>query len=299
MSKIKLSLQQRQELWAYAFLFIPLTFFVFIRFYPSLFAFNVALRDWTMLSLDQPFVGLDNFGVLMNDQVFWRALRNTFVYVFVGVPVQMMVGLGIALMIHKVNRCVGFYRMIYFLPYVTSSVAVAWVWRWMYQPHLGILNTILLSMGFPQMGFLGDPKQALFSIMAMVVWQGLGFQMILFLAGLEMIPDMYYEAASIDGAHGRQIFWKITLPLLNPTIVFSAVVSSIRFLQIFTEVLNMSNEGAGGPLNSTISIVLYIYRIAFGRFRMGYASAATVVLFALIMVITLIQMKVLTKKVEY
>jgi multiple sugar transport system permease protein len=133
----------------------------------------------------------------------------------------------------------------------------------------------------------------------MIIWHGVGFQIVLFLAGLQMIPDMYYEAAQIDGANSWQIFFRITLPLLNPTIVFVVVMSSIRYLQVFSEVMNMSNEGLGGPLNSTISTVLHIYRTAFHRFDMGRASAMTVVLFAIVLVITIIQMKLVTRKYEF
>jgi multiple sugar transport system permease protein len=295
----KRSLKQQQELWAFGFLAIPLLFFAIVRLYPTLYAFSISLRDWSMLSLERPFVGLQNYKQLFNDEVFWKAMQNTFKYAVIGVPLQLIVGLSIALMLHQIKRFVPFFRMLYFVPYVTSIVAVAWVWRFMYQPHIGIFNRLLLDLGFEQINFLRDPSLALFSILAMVVWHGVGFQIVLFLTGLEMIPDMYYEAARIDGANSRQIFFRITLPLLNPTIVFVVIMSSIRSLQIFSEVMSMSNEGLGGPLNSTISIVLHIYRTAFHRFDMGRSSAMTVVLFAIVLIITAIQMKAVTRKYEY
>lgn len=295
----KRTLQQKQELWAFGFLAIPLLFFFIVRFFPAFYAFNVSLRDWSMLSLERPFVGLDNFRQLQSDEVFWKALKNTFKYVFLGVPIQVIIGLSIALMLHQIKRFVPLFRTLYFVPYITSIVAVAWVWRFMYQPHIGLFNRFLLDLGFDQIQFLRDPSIALYSILAMVVWHGLGFQIVLFLAGLEMVPEMYYEAARIDGANAPQIFFKITLPLLNPTIVFVVVMSTIRFLQIFSEVINMSNEGLGGPLNSTISMVVYIYRTGFQRFQMGRASAMTVVLFLIVLLITFIQLKVVTKPYEY
>lgn len=295
----KRTLQQKQELWAFSFLAIPLFFFVVVRFFPTFYSFNVSLRDWSMLSLERPFVGLGNFRNLASDDVFWKALGNTFKYVFLGVPIQIILGLGIALMLHNIKRFVPLFRTLYFVPYVTSVVAVAWVWRFMYQPHIGLFNRVLLDLGFEQVQFLRNPNTALYSILAMVIWHGLGFQIVLFLAGLEMIPEMYYEASRIDGANSRQIFLKITLPLLNPTIVFVVIMSTIRFLQIFSEVINMSNEGLGGPLNSTISMVLHIYRTGFHKFQMGRASAMTVVLFLIVLVITFIQLKVVTRPYEY
>lgn len=298
-TKKRLTLRQQQEVWAYAFMGIPLLFFAFIRFYPALYAFNISLRNWSMLAQAKPFVGLQNYRDIFQDEVFWKALKNTFTYAVLGVPLQLVIGLGVALLLYNIKRLVAFFRALYFVPYVTSVVAVAWVWRFMYQPHIGIFNRILMDLGFEQIQFLRNPDTALYSILAMIIWHGVGFQIVLFLAGLQMIPDMYYEAAQIDGANSWQIFFRITLPLLNPTIVFVVVMSSIRYLQVFSEVMNMSNEGLGGPLNSTISVVLHIYRTAFHRFDMGRASAMTVVLFAIVMVVTLIQMKLVTRKVEY
>lgn len=294
-----MSLRQREQLWAYAFLTVPLLFFIFIRMAPALFAFNVSLREWGILSNNKPFVGLQNFAALMGDEVFWQSMKNSLLYVVVGVPLVMTLGLAIALLIQQATRFSGIYRTLYFIPYVTSAVAVSWVWKWMYQKHIGLFNQLLLRLDLPQMGFLQDPSTALYSIVAVIVWQALGFQILIFVAGLETIPETYYDAARIDGANGWQLFRYVTLPLLNPTVVFLVVISSIRLIQVFTEVQNMSPEGEGGPLNSTISIVLYIYRLAFRNFRMGYASAATVVLFLLIMGLTLLQMRVLTKRFEY
>lgn len=278
---------------------VPLLFFAFIRFYPALYAFNISLRDWSMLSLERPFIGLQNYISLLDDQVFWQAMKNTFTYAILGVPLQIIIGLGVALMLNAIKRAVPFFRTLYFMPYVTSVVAIAWVWRFMYQPNIGVVNRILMNLGFDQINFLRDPNGSLFAILAMVVWHGVGFQIVLFLSGLQMIPEMYYEAAKIDGANSCQIFTKITLPLLNPTIVFVVIMSSIRYLQMFAEVQNMSNEGLGGPLNSTITVVLHMYRTAFHRFDMGRASAMTVVLFVIVLIITLIQMKVVTRPYEY
>lgn len=296
---MRLTLAQRRALWAYLALSVPLLFFLFLRLGPAGYALHVGFFEWDILSPNRPFVGLDNYRKLFADPVFRQSLWNTIVYVVVGVPAQLIVGIGVALLIQRANRFAGLFRMIYFIPFVTSTVAVAWVWRWMLMKNTGVINQILGFFGIPDQPFLGSPSQAIYMIIAAAVWQGLGFQMVIFLAGLEAIPEQFYEAARIDGATPWRLFRHITLPLLNPTIVFSAIIGSIRYLQLFTEVLNMSDQGRGGPLNSTKSLVLFIYQEAFQRFHMGYASAATVVLFALILAMTVLQMRVIRKEVSY
>lgn len=296
---MSVSLAKRQWLWAYLFLAVPILFFLGIRIGPTLYAFWVGLHRWDPIALDRPFVGLENFRRMGSDEVFWRSLRNTWVYVVVGVPVSLVLSLAVALGLQKLTRFVGFYRLLYFVPYVTSLVAVSWVWRWMYTPN-GILNEGLSVFGF-QLGFLQSPTQAIYAIIAMTVWQGLGFQIVIFLAGLEAIPDVYYEAAALDGAGAWERFRHMTIPLLNPTLVFLTVVGVIGSLQVFTQIRNMTSQGQGGPLNSTISIVLYVYRLAFDSLpsRMGYASAVTVVLFLMILAVTIVQLKVLSRQHDY
>jgi multiple sugar transport system permease protein len=300
----RLSLRRRRQLWAYAFILIPLFFFLSIRIYPTLFAFNVSVREWNILSPEKPFVGLDNFEKVWQEfqnpkSVVRHAFQNTFAYVIVGVPVQLVLALFIALMLDRITRLVSFFRAIYFIPFVTSTVAISWVWRWMYQPRFGPVNLLLSSLGLPEQKFLLHPDQALLSITAVAIWQGLGFAIIIFLAGLKQIPQTYYEAARIDGANRRQLFRHVTLPLLNPTIVYLAVLQTISFLRMFTQVINMTRQGDGGPLNSTVTVVLHMYREGFGRYKMGSAAALMVILFLVIMVITLVQMRVLTRRVEY
>ncbi len=302
--KLKLRLRHREALWGYAFIGLPLLFFLVVRIYPALLAFNVSLHEWDIMSRARPFVGLDNFRQLAADPVFWKAATNTFWYVVITVPAELALGLAVASLIQSANKFQGFYRTVYFIPYITSTVAVSWVWRWLYFKNGGVLNQLLLAVGLPAQPFLSGPAQALYSIAAVVVWQALGYQVVIFLAGLEMIPPTFKEAAKIDGANAWQIFRRITLPLLNPTIVFLAVLGTISSLQIFTQIMNMTSGGSGqgdlgGPLNSTLSLVVYIYSLAFYKFKMGYASAITVVLFAVILVVTLVQMKVLNRRIEY
>ncbi|MFD0695334.1 carbohydrate ABC transporter permease [Paenibacillus sp. GCM10027628] len=286
---------RQKYVFIYSCLFIPLLFFLGIRIVPILYSFNISFREWDMLSEEKPFVGLSNFVHLFHDEVFIASLRNTLIYVIAGVPAQLMVGLVIALLLHRVNRFKGLFRTVYFIPYVTSVVAVSWVFRWTLMKN-GILNAVLIKLGFEPQLFLGSPSQGIYIIIAVMIWQNVGFQMLIFLTGLETIPKSYEEAAAIDGAGYWQRLWHITLPLLNPVIVFSVVIASISFLQSFTQVLNMTN---GGPLNSTVSLVLYIYNLAFKYFKMGEAAAATIILFAIILSLSLLQMKILNRKIEY
>ncbi|MUG72324.1 carbohydrate ABC transporter permease [Paenibacillus validus] len=290
-----LSVKQQRYLFIYGCLIVPLIFFITIRIAPILYSFNISLREWDMLSEDKPFVGLANFVTLFQDEVFLSALRNTFVYVLVGVPGQLIAGLSIALLLQSITRFRGLYRAVYFIPYVTSIVAVSWVFRWILMRN-GIANALFLELGLSPQLFLGSPSQAIYLIILVIIWQAVGFQMLIFLAGLQHIPTLYYDAAAIDGAGAWQRFRHITLPLLNPVIVFSVVIGSIGFLQTFTQVLSMTD---GGPLNSTLSLVLHIYNLAFKHFKMGEAAAATVVLFAFILALSLLQLKLLNKKIEY
>jgi multiple sugar transport system permease protein len=294
------TLSQRRALTAYILILVPLAFFIFIRILPTLSALQVAFYQWDMLSDNRPFVGLDNFQQLAGDAAFKAAMGNTLKYLLLGVPSGLIISLAIALALSRIKRLAGLFRTVYFIPFVTSLVAVSWVWRWLYQPQRGSLNVLLTTIGIPAQPFLQSTQQALPSIVAVNVWHDLGFQIVIFLAGLNAIPDLYYEAARLDGAGRWALFRHITLPLLNPTIVFLAVTSAISSLQVFTQVQNMSAQGTGGPLNSTLSLVLYVYQKAFGgAYQMGYASAMTVVLFVLILAITLIQLRVLSRRYEY
>ncbi len=294
-----LTLERRKWLWGYAFIAIPLLFFLSIRIGPTLYAFWVSFHKWDPIALDRPWIGLDNYRAMADDKVFWKALRNTWVYVLVGVPLGVSISLMIALGLQRMIRFAGFFRALYFLPYVTSLVAVGWVWRWIYMPN-GFLNEFLGWFGFAGTSWLGNPSTAIYAIIVTTVWHGLGFQVVIFLAGLESIPQDYLEAASLDGASGWQKFRDIVIPQLNPTIVFIVVTAVISNLQVFTQVRSMSSQGTGGPLNSTSSLVLYVYQQAFQSLpsKMGYASAITVVLFVMILAVTVVQLKVLQRDTD-
>lgn len=289
----QVSIQTRRTLVAYSFLLIPLLFFLGIRIYPALYAFLMAFSEKRTGSFS-----LENFSRLLTDAVFWRALINTFLYVIVTVPIQLGLGLLIALAIEKVKRFKWLYRTIYFLPYVTSIVAISWVWKLMYDKDYGFFNELLGSFGISPQAWLSNPKLALLCISAVMIWQSVGFSMLIFMAGLQVIPKSFYEAAEIDGSNSWQKFWKITFPLLNPTLVFLVVTGVIEALQTFTQVHNLAGP-SGGPLNSTMSIAVYMYKVAFLEFNMVYASAIAIILFMIILLVTLVQLKVLNKNYEY
>jgi multiple sugar transport system permease protein len=296
----RLTISQRRTVWAYIFLFIPLLFFIFIRIMPTLSAFNISLHEWNPLSTEQTFVGIANYQELWEDLLDSKspthhAFVNTLKYVLIGMPLQLIIALIIALLLNEITRFSVIFRAIYFIPFVTSTVAIAWVWRWLYEPQFGLFNVFLSFFGIGRQPFLKSPDTALYSITAVVVWQGLGFAIIIFLAGLKQIPETFYEAARIDGASRWQSFWRITLPLLNTTVVYLAVLGTIGFLRMFDYVINMTTQGDGGPLNSTTTVTLRVYREAFSSFNMGYASALTVALFVVILIITIVQLKVLSR----
>jgi len=290
------SIKQKQVVWAWTFLSVPILFYVVIRFYPTFDAIVLSFQSWNLLGTRE-FVGFENFVKLWNDPEFWQVFGNTFAYLIIGTPISLILSFFIAYHLDKTRFLHGTLRALYFLPFLTSTVAMAWVWRWFYQPvPIGLFNNLLASAGFEQIAFLNSTTNALPSILAPAVWAGLGFQIIIFMAGLRAIPISYYEAARIDGVSSWTTLKEITLPLLKPTIVFIVVFSSIGFLRIFDQVFNMTTNNPGGPLNSTKPLVLMIYQTAFSSFDMGYAAAQTVVLFTVLLTVSLIQLRILRDK---
>ena len=272
--------------------FVHLIVFIFT---PIAFAAYLSVHRWDIIVSDQPFIGLDNFKEMLSDPTFWNAFKNTFIY-SLNVPLGMIISLSVALMMHKRMKGVGFLRTLYFLPSVTSFVAIALVWMWIYHPSFGAANFFLNLVGLPPLQWLNSAQTAMISIIIFSVWLGLGYQMVIFLAGLQGIPDELYEAALIDGASGWKRFWRITLPLLKPTTFFILVTSLIGSFQVFTSVYVMTG---GGPVRSTDVVVYHIYQAAWEQLRMGYASAMSWVLFIIIMIATWVQFKLMGREVEY
>lgn len=295
-----LTLARRKVLWAYIFLAIPIIFFLYIRIYPTFFAFQMSLFDWNPLAVEQEFVGFENYRELAEEMgkersATRKAFENTAKYIALGMPLQLVLALLIALMLNEIRFLSTLYRLLFFLPFVTSTIAIAWVFRILYERQ-GFINTMLDAFSLPTQPFLRSPDQALYSITAVVIWQGLGFAVIIFLAGLKQIPQMYYEAARIDGASRWQAFWGITFPLLNPSIVYLIVLQSISFLRMFAPVYAMTIQGSGGPLNSTTTVVLRVVREAFDSNNFGFAATLTVVLFVIILIVTVLQLALTSRR---
>lgn len=289
----RLPVSQKRTVWAWGFLAVPLVFYIVVRFYPTANAVLLSFQEWNLLGT-RNWTGLDNYRQLIQDDVFWKVFKNTFVYLLIGTPVSLVLAFFIAYHLDRIRFLHGTIRALYFLPFMTSAVAMAWVWRWFYQPvPIGLFNNFLATVGIPQINFLNSTTNALPSVLAPAIWAGLGFQVIIFMAGLRAIPKTYYEAAYIDGVSSWTILREITLPLLKPTIVFLVVFSSIGFLRIFDHVFNMTTNNPGGPLNSTKPLVLMIYDTAFNSFNMGYAAAQTVVLFIILLLVSLLQLRLL------
>ena len=238
-------------------------------------------------------VGIDNYTRLFRDPIFWRALRNTFYFALVGGPLTVAVSLGAALLVNaRLARFRGLFRTVYFAPVVTTLVAVAVVWRYLLHARYGLVNYGLEQIGVQPVDWLGDPHWSMPAIILLAVWKNFGYNMIIFIAGLQNIPEELYEAAHIDGATGWRRFRHITLPMLAPTFLFVGIITMIGYFQLFAEPYVMTQ---GGPIKSTLSVVLYMYEEGFRWWRMGYAAAIAFVLFAIILLATLIQLRVQRK----
>ncbi len=235
-------------------------------------------------------VGLRNYAELLASPMFWTALKNTFYFVVVGGPITVAVSLGAALLVNaRLVRFKGFFRTLYFAPFVTTLVAVAIVWRYLYHPEYGLLNYGLGLFGLGPVDWLGDPRWAMPAIILLAVWKNFGYHMLIFIAGLQAIPEELYEAAYLDGAGPWRRFRHVTLPMLGPTLAFVGLITMIGFFQLFAEPYVMTQ---GGPLRSTTSLVLLMYEEGFRWWRMGYAAAVAFVLFLVILAVMLLQRRV-------
>ncbi|HEX5831935.1 MAG TPA: sugar ABC transporter permease [Gemmatimonadaceae bacterium] len=256
-------------------------------------ALLLSLTDFDIYAIANPgsmrFVGLRNYLQLVQTPLFWSALRNTFYFALVGGPLTIAASLAAALLLSaKLVRFRAVFRTIYFAPFVTTLVAVAVVWRYLYHPTYGLLNHALGALGVEPVDWLGDPRWAMPAIIALAVWKNFGYNMLIFIAGLQSIPEELYEAAAVDGAGPLRRFWHVTLPLLGPTMLFVAVVTMIGYFQLFAEPYVMTQ---GGPLRATTSVVLLMYEEGFRWWRMGYAAAIAFVLFLVILAATLVQLR--------
>jgi multiple sugar transport system permease protein len=283
-----MSERRREIRAAYFFLLPALVVLSLFVFGPLVFIFVVAFFDWNLFRFDQHFLGAANFVELAGDELFFTALRNTMVYVLGVVPAQTLLALLLALAVNQNIPARGFFRAAFYIPAITSSVVTSIIFLWIYSKP-GLLNYVLSWFGIEGPDWIGSPEYALGAIMALNVWSTSGYFMVAFLAGLQSIPASLYEAARIDGAGPWARFRHVTVPGLKPTLFFVATLGVIGTFQVFDQIYMMS---AGGPVNATTTLSYFIYNSAFRYFRFGYAAAAAVVLFAIILLVTRVQRKI-------
>lgn len=281
-----------------AFLFIipALALLVLFIFYPMARAFLISFEHYNLISANSSPAGLENYRLLLKDRSFLNSLGHSFYFAAVVIPLQSMIALGLALLVRRSFRGVGIFRTVYFLPVVVSFAIAATIFKLIYNKDYGMLNVILKGVGLPVADFLSNPKISMIGIIILCIWKAMGFFMIVFLAGLNNIPDSLYEAAHVDGAGPFQRFLMVTLPLLKRTTAFVVIITTMDALKIFVPVYITTS---GGPAQSTSTVVHYIYETAFKQMNMGYASAAAFVLFAIVLVISIVQLRIFRTDVEY
>jgi multiple sugar transport system permease protein len=284
-----------ETLAAWLFLLPSFAGFVVFTVVPVLGAGTISLLNWNLFS-SPTWAGLDNFARLGPDPTFWSALGNTAYFTFVSVPLTLLVSLGLALLLNQGLRRVAVFRSLLLLPYATITVAVAFVWIWLYIPQDGLVNAVLGLVGIHGPSWLISDDWAMPALIVMSVWKSFGFGMVIFLAGLQAIPQQLYEAARVDGTSPWQSFRNVTLPLLSPSLFFVVVTSVIASFQVFDQALVMTN---GGPGSRTTTLVMYIYQTGFENYDQGYAAAQSLVLFAFIAAITGLQFLLQRRLVHY
>ena len=284
-----------RKLAGYLFILPSMIFLLVFVIYPIFSAFYLSLHRYNLI---EPPVwdGLNRYWLLLEDERFLKSLGNTFLFAVMTVPVGTVISLLLAVLIDQKIRGMYIFRTAYYLPVVTSFVAVSFIWLWIYEPQFGVLNQVLEMLGLPTFAWLRDPSTSMLSIAILSVWKNAGFNMVIFLAGLQGIPQYLYEAAEIDGASPVQRFRHITVPMLSPTIFFVFVVYFIGALQMFTQSWILT---LGGPLDSTLTVVYLIYQNGFEFLKMGTASAMSVVLFVFIAIVTIINTKIVRYETHF
>lgn len=262
---------------------------------PVLAAFALSFTKGDYISIPR-WIGLGNYQTLLKEDLFWISMHNTLYYVIGVVPAGLLLSLLLALAMNQKLRGIVFFRSIFFLPTITSSVAISLMWLWIYNPEFGVLNFLLKQIGIKGPTWLASSTWAMPAVIIMSIWRGLGYNMLIYLAGLQGIPEVYYEAAEIDGADAWAKFRHITLPLLSPTTFMLLILSLIGAFQVFEYTYVMTG---GGPVYATLTIVLHIYNNAFRSFQMGYASALAYVLFFILLSLTLVQLQLQKRWVHY
>lgn len=279
--------KKRTFFWLCVFLLPNLLGVIFFIVIPIISSLVISFSDWDLIGQFN-FIGIENYIQIFKDASFWNSFKNTILFILGYIPLVLVFGLGAALLLNQKIKFRATFRAIYFLPVVTSWVAVSLVWKWLYNPNLGLINYFLSLVGIAGPEWLNNPDTAMLSIVLTSVWKDIGFVMVIFLGGLQNISPSYYEAASIDGASSSRKFWHITLPLLAPTTFLVTIISLINSFQVFDQVMIMTE---GGPAGATTVLVQNIYNHAFRYNEMGYAAAMSWVLFIVIFAVTLVQVK--------
>ncbi len=281
--------------WAYIFLSPVLAYLAVFVLFPVLFALYLSFHEWNMFSPQVKFVGLANYQALLADRVFVQSVLQTVVFTGGTLISVIVLSLTLAIALDRKLRGISFFRGIYYAPAVTSVIVIAAVWSWMYEPTYGTLNNLARLVGLPQLRWLSDPSTSLPSLIITSVWRNVGYFAVIFLAGLQGIDEMYYEAAKVDGANAFERFRHVTVPMLMPTTFYVVVMCVIMSFQVFGLVYALTG---GGPVGSTSVIVFYLYKQAFVYFKMGYACAVGYVLFGILFVMTLVQLRFLGRRID-
>lgn len=290
----KLSLQAKRTIIGYIFIGPFILGFLFWFLTPTAVSAWLSTTEWNLITPPK-FVGLDNFKSFFSDKLLWQSIKVTAIYSFVSVPVGLVLGFMLALLMNTKVRGIRLFRTIYYLPSIVPAVANAVLWAWMFNSEFGLLNVLLGAVGIDKIRWLIDVRFALPAIILMGFW-GVGGGMVIYLAGLQGIPEVYYEAAEIDGAGRLSQMWNITIPLMGPVLFFNLIMGIIGSFQVFTAGYLLTD---GGPQNSTMFYVLYLYRVGFRNLEMGYAAALGWLLFFIILVLTLFVFRYIGRNVYY
>jgi sn-glycerol 3-phosphate transport system permease protein len=280
----------------YAMVAPSILIFLFFFIYPIFYMIYLSMHKWNFISPDKTFVGTDNFKDLFSDSEFLQVIRNTFSYTLFTVSLTIVLALLIALWVNRQGTLYSVVQGLIFSPHIVSLVSVSMLWMWIMDPQYGLLNWLLGSVGLPELQWLSDPKTSLFSLVIVAIWKSVGFNTLVFIAGLQSISSQIYEAAALDDASRWRTFYKLTLPMLSPTLFFLVITNLIGSFQVFETISIMTD---GGPVNSTSTLVFYIYQYGFRFFKIGYASSAGAILLVVIGLLTILYFKLLSRKVHY
>jgi multiple sugar transport system permease protein len=284
---------QKRKLVPYLLVSPYLIFVVVFVLFPVLFCFFLTFHRWNIIA-PMKFIGTDNYSRLFHDRLFWKAIGNTLKFLLLHIPLQLVVSLFLAYLLNQKIKAISFFRASFFMPVIVSGVVVTILWQQLLGFDFGLINRLLMPFGFKKTGWLVDPDIAIYSIAVMATWKNVGLYVILFLVGLQTVPPQYYEAAKMEGATRWQQFYHITLPMINPTVFMVVILSTIGGFSLFIEPYIMTG---GGPLNTTLSAVLYIYKQAFQYYNMGYSATLGFFYAIMIMTVVMLQKKLIEKEV--